>query len=107
MLQNRNQTGIGIMDLIINRDHDRNYRILHLLKFQTSVLLVNFSNVEISVPQVLSLWSRIQLHGTNRMKHIFFFIGQTLSLRRSLGILFIKGISQLPAKPEQQRLVLV
>ena len=59
MLQNRNQTGIGIMNLIINRDHDRNYRILHLLKFQTSVLLVNFSNVEISVPQEYSFMERI------------------------------------------------
>ena len=50
VLQNRKQARIGVVDLVVYRNDDGNRRVLHLFKFQASMLPVNLTDVEIAVP---------------------------------------------------------
>ena len=49
VFQNRHQTGVGIMDLVVNRDHDGYLRILHLREMQFSMFPVHRTDGEIAI----------------------------------------------------------
>ena len=59
VLKNREQARIGVVNLIVNRNHNRYLRVLDLLKVNLSVLTVDLSDVEISIAQITSLRSRV------------------------------------------------
>ena len=95
------------MDLVVYRNDNGNGRVLYLLKLQAAVFPVNLTDVEIAITQVSSLRCRVKLHGAKRMQHVFFLIMKLLSLYRSLWILLVKLIAQLPADLKENRLMLI
>ena len=49
VLQNRHQTGVSIVDLVIHRDHNGHLRVLHLREMQFSMFPVHGTNGKITV----------------------------------------------------------
>ena len=69
MLEKRNQAGIGVLDLIIAGDDDRNPGRLKLRETQLSVLAINIADCELAVYQILALRRVHELPMLQRMPH--------------------------------------
>ena len=62
---------ICVVDLVVDRDHDGNGRMLHIVKVQLSVFQVTGADLEISTDPVSSVLREIQLSVFSRMETVF------------------------------------
>ena len=69
MLKKRNQAGIGVLDLIIAGDDNRNPGRLKLRECELPVLAVNVPDGELAVYQILALRRVHELPMLQRMAH--------------------------------------
>ena len=84
------------MDLVVDRDHDGNGRMLHIVKVQLSVFQVTGADLEISTDPVSSVLREIQLSVFSRMEDGILEISCDLSLSRTLRHDFIHSTVAFP-----------
>ena len=69
MFEKRDQAGIGVLDLVIAGDDNRNPRRFELRETQLSVLAINIADCELAVYQILALRRVHELPMFQRMSH--------------------------------------
>ena len=69
MRKKRNQAGIGVLNLIIAGDDNRNPRRFELRETQLPVLAVNVADGKLAVYQILTLRRVHELPMSQRMAH--------------------------------------
>ena len=55
VLQDGHQAGVGVVDLVVDRDHDGHRGILHLVKMKPPVGQIVLADLKIPVNQISSL----------------------------------------------------
>ena len=93
------------MDLVVDRDHDGNGRMLHIVKVQLSVFQVTGADLEISTDPVSSVLREIQLSVFSRMEDGILEISCNLSLSRALRHDFIHSVMAFPENFPHDRLM--
>ncbi len=102
MLQNGGKAGIGIMDLIVDRDDNGNHGMALFYKTELSVGPVGISNLHIPFNQVPPFLCCIEAEGFQRMEYCILGIKQQFPLSGPFGEFFVKDSSKLPSGAEGQ-----
>ena len=107
VLKQRHQAGVGVADLVVDRQDDADQRLTDFRELQFPVFFVDVADGEIAFDQVAALRGRDHLTVPERVQDRIFFVVQLFPLPGSLRILPVESIARFPAEAGQCSLMLV
>ena len=105
MLENRDQAGVGIRNLVVAGDDDRDPRRVELRERKFPVLAVNVPDCEFAVNQISALRRADKFPVPDRMPDRIEAEQEAFPLAGPLRILRVKDSACLPAEAGIERLV--
>ena len=99
VLEDRDQARVGVADLVVDRDHDADQRVLFMGERKLPVLAVDVADGEIAFDEVPPFLRGGELVVPYRMQDRILPVIQLLPLHGPLRIFPVEGIARLAAQP--------